>query len=127
MLEDLYKREMYGPKLAEKIEAEGSIAVSIANRWALGWPERVADLLRDEQRYLVNLQSQTDRELDVLAEAVNLDHLSHSEIMQMHGVQEFPPTTKEAIYPLPAFVTFDGVRTPEQHANWAASLKRQAL
>lgn len=127
MLEDLYKREMYGPKLAEKIEAEGSIAVSIANRWVLGWPERVADLLHDKQRYLVNLQDQTDRELDVLAEAVNLNHLSHNEIMQIHGVQEFPPIAKEVTYPLPAFVTFDGARTPEQQANWAAALKRQAL
>lgn len=127
MLEDLYKREMYGLKLAERIEVEGSIAVSIANRWALGWPERVADLLHDKQRYLVNLQSQTDREVDVLAEAVNMNHLSHSEIMQMHGVQAFPPTTKDAIYPLPTFVTFEGARTPEQQADWAAALERQAL
>jgi len=127
MLEDLYKREMYGLKLAERIETEGSIAVSIANRWALGWPERVADLLKDKQRYLVNLLSQTDRELDVLAEAVNMNHLSHSEIMQMHGVQEFPPTEKEAFYPLPTFVTVEGIRTPEQQAKWAAARERQVL
>jgi hypothetical protein len=36
MLDDLYKREMYGSKLSEKMEVEGSIAVSIANRLALG-------------------------------------------------------------------------------------------
>lgn len=127
MLEDLYKREMYGPKLAEKIEIEGSITVSIANRWALGWPERVEDLLRDKKRYLVNLQSQTDRELDVLVEAVNLGHLSYSEIMQIHNVKEFPPTEKEAVYPLPHFVTFAAPRTLEQHASWKAALKRQEL
>lgn len=137
MHEELFKREVYGPEGALQIERMGRIAVSIANRWQLGWPDRVKALM-DARIYLVNLDAQMDRELDVLAEAVGLDHLTHHELMQMHGIDEAPPPCDtrtvngiriaqegHAIYPLPAFVTHAVPPTKEQYANIAALRKRQ--
>lgn len=137
MLEDLYKREMYGPEGARQIETMGRIAVSIANRWQLGWPERVKALM-GARLYLVNLDAQTERELDVLADAGGLDHLTHHELMQLHGIDEAPPTCEtqreggiafakggNAIYPFPAFVAYAEPLTEEQRANIDALRKRQ--
>ena len=137
MLQTLYKREIYGPEGARQIEALGSIAVAIANRWQLGWPERVKALI-DARVYLVNLDAQTERELDVLADAVGLQHLTHHELLQMHGIDEAPPiwqTRKEggisfakvgnAITTLPIFVTYAEPRTEEQIAYSEALRKRQ--
>lgn len=116
MLEELYKREIYGSELALTIEKMGSIAVSVANRWELGWPDRVQVLL-DENIYQINLAAQVEREKDVLADAGHLQHLTHHEILEMHGVKLSPPTWAvvkkdgvnfiegDAISPLPTFVT----------------------
>ena len=90
MLEELYKREIYGPELAEKIETMGFITVSIANRWALGWPDRVKAML-EAKTYLASLEQQTEAEVDMVAEAVGMGHLSHSELMKMHDLPEAPP------------------------------------
>lgn len=116
MLEELYKRETYGQELALTIEKMGSIAVSIANRWKLGWPEQVQVLL-NEGLYLVNLKEQTGKEKDVLADASHLPHLAGHEILEMYGVKMSPPTWEvvvkggvrftqgDAIYAFPTFVT----------------------
>lgn len=90
MLEELYKREIYGPELAETIETMGSISVTIANRWALGWLDRVKALL-EAKTYLANLQQQTEAEVNMVAEAVEMDHLTHSEKMKVFDLQEAPP------------------------------------
>ena len=66
MLEELYSRKSYPKGVAEKIEAMGAIAMSVANRWMLGWPERVKALLKAET-YLGFLESQVEQEKDVLA------------------------------------------------------------
>lgn len=89
-MEALYKRELYGETTALKIETMGSTAVSIANRWALGWESRVVDLLVSKQ-YLEKLAEQTSLEKDILANETEMDHLSPREILAMHGVQQEPP------------------------------------
>ncbi len=89
MLEELYKREIYGPELAEKIETMGSISVSIANRWALGWLDRVKAML-EAKTYLASLEQQTEAEVDMVAEAVDMNHLTHSEKMKVFNLQEAP-------------------------------------
>lgn len=96
-MEALYKRELYGETTALKIETMGSIAVSIANRWALGWPNRVLALLVARQ-YLEKLTEQTNLETDVLADVTDMRHLSPTEILVMHGVPQEPPeATRPAI------------------------------
>ena len=137
-MQPLADREVYGVKGALQIEAMGSMAVAIANRWQLGWPERVKVLIK-ARVYLVNLDAQTEREIDVLADAGDLQHLTHHEILQMHEIDEAPPIwqtpengrasfAKEgnAISTLPIFVTYAEPRTEEQIAYGEALRKRQA-
>lgn len=135
-MEALSNREIYGPELALKIEVMGSIAVSIANRWQMGWPERVQALL-NWRIYQVNLDAQMNKEKDILAEAGHLQHLSNREILQMHEIKESPPTQYvveqegicfiegDAISTLPAFVTYTQPRTSQQIANDIAMRKKQ--
>ena len=40
-MQELMDRKAYGPELALKIEVMGSITVGVANRWMLGWRDRV--------------------------------------------------------------------------------------
>jgi hypothetical protein len=89
-MQALYKRELYGETMALEIEVMGSTAISVANRWAMGWPTKVMDLLVAQQ-YLTALKAQTEQEKDILSEAVDLKHLAPREILQMHEVPEHPP------------------------------------
>lgn len=124
-MEELVNREIYGPQGALQIAEIGSIAMSIANRWQLGWPELVKALIK-ARIYLVNLDAQIEREFDVLADAVNLQHLTHSEILQVYGVSQEPSIWQHnAIYPLPLFVTYGEDRTDAQRVDEAALRKRQ--
>lgn len=84
-MEALYSRQTYGESLALEIEAMGSTAVAIMNRWALGWPDRVM-AMQASDTLLAKLREQTELEKDVLAEETGLKHLSTAEILQMHGV-----------------------------------------
>lgn len=136
-MEPLCNREVYGPGLAMWIEGMGTIAVSIANRWQMGWPERVQALL-SAGIYQANLDAQMNLEKDVLADAVDLQHLSYREILQLYEIQESPPAEYvverdgvsfiegDAISNFPYFVTFAQPPTREQMANIHALRGRQA-
>jgi len=89
-MQQLMERQTYGPGLALKIETMGATAISVANRWMLGWPGRVATLLKTGV-YLDCLTAQVEHEKDILSEAGDMRHLSNREILQMHGVNEAPP------------------------------------
>lgn len=39
-MEELTSRKVYTAAMAAQIEAMGAMAVSVANRWQMGWPER---------------------------------------------------------------------------------------
>lgn len=137
-MEALSNREFYGPDLALAIEGMGTIAVSIANRWQTGWPDRVKVLLA-QCIYLVNLDVQVNKEKDILAEAGHLQHLSNREILQMHEIKESPPTWTvvkqgevsfiegDAAFPFPTFATYAKPQTQEQMANVAAKCKKQGV
>ncbi|MES2879191.1 MAG: hypothetical protein V4713_12275 [Pseudomonadota bacterium] len=83
-------REVFGPGMALQIECMGSIAISIANRWTLGWPELTSQHV-EAGSFMQALETQMNLEKDVLAEETGLQHLSQREILQMHGVPENPP------------------------------------
>lgn len=89
-MEILTNRKSYPPEVAVMIERLSTIAVSIANRWMLGWPQRVEALLK-EGTYLEVLEAQTEREKDVLADAGHLNHLARHEILKMYEIREAPP------------------------------------
>jgi hypothetical protein len=89
-IETLINGNAYTPEMAVKIEAIGAIAISIANRWMLGWPVRVTALLK-AATYLECLESQVNQEKDILANEANMRHLSRREILQMYEIKESPP------------------------------------
>lgn len=89
-MEDLTDRRAYPAAVATEIEARGTMSVSIANRWKMGWPDRVAALLK-AGTYLSCLDTQVDQENDILANQANLQHLARHEILQMYEIKESPP------------------------------------
>jgi len=89
-LEALSNRTAYPPEMATKMEMAGAMAVSIANRWMLGWPARVTALLK-AGTYLELMEAQVDQEKEVLANEANLRHLSRREILQVYEIKESPP------------------------------------
>ena len=95
-MEPLHNRQMYGETTAIKIEVMGSTAVSIANRWTLGWPQRVLTLLAQGQ-FIEKLIEQTALEKDILANAADLAHLSRGEILEMNRVSQEPPQATQVM------------------------------
>lgn len=89
-MQELVMRNIYGPELADKIQWQGTIMISVANRWTMGWPTRVAAMVAT-RTYWASLAAQTELELDVLADARHLQHLSHREILQRSEIRESPP------------------------------------
>ena len=87
--EALTSRNAYAPQIAARIEAMGSVAVSVANRWLMGWPARVTALLQ-AHAYLACLETQVEQEKTVLANEANLRHLSPREILQLYEIREAP-------------------------------------
>ena len=90
MIEELYKRQAYPADLQDKIERMGATAISIANRWMLGWERRVEVLWRRGD-YLECLKTQAELEKTILSEEPNSSHLSRWEILKAHDVIDCPP------------------------------------
>ena len=90
MIEELYSRKTYPRPIPEEIEKMGALAVSIANRWLLGWPKQVKALVLSGN-YLDSLTGQVEQEKIVLANEANLRHLTRREILQMYEIKESPP------------------------------------
>lgn len=89
-MEELTNRKAYAPDMAAKIEEWGATSVSIANRWMMGWPARVVELMK-AGTYLGLLEAQVDQEKEILANEADLRHLSRHEILQMYEIRESPP------------------------------------
>ncbi|BBN89712.1 hypothetical protein [Azospira sp. I09] len=89
-MEALHNPSAYPADVALRIETMGDTAISIANRWLLGWPDRVKGLLKTGA-YLAALEAQVDQEKAVLAEEANLRHLAPREIREMFELREEPP------------------------------------
>jgi hypothetical protein len=89
-MEEVINRSFYRPDVVTEIEAMGAMVVSIANRWMLGWPDRVKALLIGGT-YLEYLKSQAEQEGTMLVNEANLRHLSRREILEMYEIREAPP------------------------------------
>lgn len=88
---DLYNPKMYPPEIRKAVDLMAPLAIEIANRWALGWPETVKELLA-EGAYLDALKAQEEQEREVLSEPGN-SHLARHEIVQEYGLSLSPPTS----------------------------------
>lgn len=92
-MEELTSRKAYPSAMAAQIEAMGAMAVSVANRWVMGWPQRVKALV-ESGAYVGCLETQVEHEKDFLAKTADLRHLARHEIMQIYEIRESPPATE---------------------------------
>jgi hypothetical protein len=88
--QQLLSADRYGPAIADKVQALGPMAISIANRWMLGWPKRVQALL-DADLYLGSLEEQVAQEKNILAQETDLRHLAPHEILALYEIRVAPP------------------------------------
>jgi hypothetical protein len=89
-MQSLYKPSLYPPGIRQKLGLMPPLATEIANRWALGWPEAVTELLK-AGKYLEALTAQEQAEREALSEPGN-SHLARHEIAQEYGLTLGPPT-----------------------------------
>jgi len=85
--------EAYPPEILEMLERAKNLSISIANRWMMGWPERVKTLLANGE-YWEALMSQTEKELDAQIEADQGragQGLAPWEINELAGLDPAPP------------------------------------
>lgn len=83
-MQPLVRPAAYPPAIRREIAQLGRIGTAIANRWMLGWPERVKALIAAGQ-YLPALTAQHEAELDALAENAE-NWLSEMEKVQLAGL-----------------------------------------
>ena len=88
-MQALYKPSQYPKEIQGKLRLMPPLAIEIANRWALGWPETVQALLESGE-YLQALISQEKQEREVLSNPGN-SHLARHEIAQEYGLSLSPP------------------------------------
>ncbi|MDR2925492.1 MAG: hypothetical protein LBU76_06040 [Azoarcus sp.] len=89
---EIVSPEAYPPEILTKLEKGRNYWISLANRWMLGWPERVKTLL-SQGAYWEALVQQTERELDALSESTPYQESNFSqwEIVQQAGLDLAPP------------------------------------
>jgi hypothetical protein len=89
-IEPLLSPRLYPAEVAADVVAISPLAVTIANRWAMGWPKHVKAMLA-EGTYLEALRQQEEVERRVLSEAQNMRHLARHEVMEEFGLSPAPP------------------------------------
>jgi hypothetical protein len=89
-MQSLYNADVYPDQVREMVVESGPIGIEIANRWMIGWPKRVVNLLIQDM-YEEVFQHQLLQEQDVIARASNLSHLAPMEVVVMSGLNLEPP------------------------------------
>lgn len=89
-MQSLYNPDIYPDQVREMLLQSGPIGIEIANRWMMGWPKRVVQLLVQDV-YEDVFQYQLLQEQDVIARASNFNHLAPLEIVVMSGLSLEPP------------------------------------
>lgn len=92
-MQALYSPKRYPPELSRRINAMSPLAISIANRWMLGWPEAVKALIASGE-YLDALKEQAAQERKAMDEP-GLHHLSSWEKAEVMGLSQAPPSTSK--------------------------------
>ena len=89
-MQSLYNPDIYPDQVREMLLQSGQTGIEIANRWMIGWPKRVVQLLIQDM-YEDVFQYQLLQELDVMARASNLSHLAPLEVIVISGLSLEPP------------------------------------
>lgn len=87
-MDDLYRASSYPADVQKEIARLG--ATDIANRWMMGWPGRVKNLLATG-RFLPELQRQSETEAKYLSAEDAPRHLARHEILELNGIPAEPP------------------------------------
>lgn len=90
-MQTLYRPKDYPQPIQRRISLMPPLATEIANRWMMGWPERVASLIKAGQ-YLPALTAQEEAEREAYSNET-AKHLARHEIAQEHGLSLEPPMT----------------------------------
>ncbi|MDR2031388.1 MAG: hypothetical protein LBP86_03820 [Azoarcus sp.] len=96
MREEIVNPENYPPEILAKIQTARNLTISIANRWMLGWPERVQSLM-DSGDYWTALVRQTETEADAQAELIDQAerlNLAPWEVNDLAGLDPAPPVPR---------------------------------
>lgn len=88
-MQTLYNEDIYPDQVRRMILESGQIGIEIANRWMIGWPKRVVNLLVQDM-YEDAFQYQLLQEQDVMAKASSISHLEPMEIV-VSGLSLEPP------------------------------------
>jgi hypothetical protein len=88
-MQELYKPRTYPPEIRADLRTMPPLAIEIANRWLLGWPQTVKALITSGE-YLSALKAQEKEEREVLSNLGNT-HLARHEIVQEYGLSLSPP------------------------------------
>ena len=88
-MQTLYNPSQYPKEIQAKLNLMPPLAIEIANRWALGWPQTVKGLIEANQ-YLDALTTQEQQEREVLSQPGN-SHLARHEIVQEYDLNLAPP------------------------------------
>lgn len=89
-MQSLYNPDIYPDQVREMILQSGPLGMEIANRWMMGWPKRVVNLLIQDM-YEDLFQHQLLQEQEVIARASNLGNLAPIEIIVTSGLSLEPP------------------------------------
>ena len=93
MCEQIARPGDYPPEILEKIQTAQNMTVSIANRWMMGWPERVQTLLKTGE-YWPALTRQTELETETRVEMIDQAerlNLAPWEVNELAGLDPAPP------------------------------------
>ena len=91
-MQALIKPGKYPMEVRKVIFKQSSLGIALANRWMLGWPKQVDNLLAQTE-YLAAFLTQVETERQALLSLSQQDwgHLAQHEKMQMLEVNPAPP------------------------------------
>jgi hypothetical protein len=93
MREQIVNAKKYPADIMQKIQSARNLTISIANRWMMGWPERVSTLIETGD-YWPALMRQTELEADTQAEMIDQVerlNLAPWEVNELAGLDPAPP------------------------------------
>lgn len=89
-MQELYRPNSYPAPIRAKLKQMPPLATEIANRWMMGWPDRVKALI-EANEYLPALVEQEEAERTAYSNPGN-QHLARHEIADLYGLSSSPPT-----------------------------------
>ena len=88
-MQELYRPKSYPPNVRAALKRMPPLAIEIANRWMMGWPDRVTALI-EANEFLPALTAQEKDEREAYSNPGN-NHLARHEIAELYGLSAAAP------------------------------------